>query len=254
MAGQKLSLRRTLRRARERVLGRMFGTVVGADVDVPWVALTFDDGPHPVTTPLVLDLLARHGANATFLMVGREARRLPELVARVVAAGHAIGHHTLDHVSLPGLERSALRRQVLEGFAAVGPNCARLFRPPWGHGDLSASWVARRAGHEVIAWSGHAFDWQRQEVPELTSRLQARLYPGAIVLLHDAPQECDVPDVAPRTQLLSALDKVLGSAADAWRFVTVPELLAAGRPRRRVRWRSPRAPTLATRRRLHGGG
>lgn len=241
------TVRRSLREAGERFRGGLHGTVVGVQMNHPMVALTFDDGPHPVTTPRVLEVLARHGAMATFFMVGREARRYPELVAQVAAAGHAIGHHTLDHVSLPGLPADALQTQVMDGYAAVGPECARLFRPPWGHLDLAAWRVARNAGHEVIAWSGHVFDWLPQDAALLTDRLKARLEPGAIVLLHDAPQVGD-PEGEPREALLAALDGLLETAGSEWRFVTVPQLLAAGRPRRRVRWRrAPEDPGAAAR-------
>jgi peptidoglycan-N-acetylglucosamine deacetylase len=92
-------------------LAGVLGIVVSVDVDGPLAALTFDDDPHPDSTPRVLDVLQRHGARATFFLVGRAARRHPELVERIVAGGHAIGHHTLDHVSLPGLDWRAIRER-----------------------------------------------------------------------------------------------------------------------------------------------
>lgn len=229
--------RRAWRRAAARLGGRRFGTVVSSRVDAPLVALTFDDGPDPVTTPLVLDVLARHRAHGTFFLVGDAARRHPALVARIAAEGHAIGHHTLEHVSLPGLPPHEVRRQIEGGFAAIGGVCQHLFRPPWGHLDEATWRIARRGGHEVVAWSGHTFDWTAQDAATLVQRLNATLAPGAIVLLHDAPQGGDAPD-APRRELLHALDAVLGANGRRWRFVALPELLAAGRPVREVRWRS----------------
>ena len=232
-------LRRRFSRLNEQALGTLFGTVVGVDIEQPWVALTFDDGPHPVATPRILDVLAGHGAHATFFMVGSSARRYPELVERVAAAGHAIGHHTLDHVSLVGLDRAARRRQILGGAAAIGPLCSPLFRPPYGHLDLATWWLARRHGHDVIAWSGHAFDWKAQDVATLAGRLRAAMKPGAIVLLHDAPQAGDAEGDG-RDRLVAALDTVLGEVTQPHvvRFVTLPDLLAGGRPRRRRRWRA----------------
>lgn len=231
------SAQRAVRSVRSRLLGRWFGTVVSVKTDLPWVALTFDDGPHPVTTPKVLEVLSRHDAHATFFMVGQAARRAPDLVRQVAASGHAIGHHTLDHVKLPGLERAEVEAQVTGGFEAVGPACDRLFRPPFGHIDRTSYRVIRRAGHDVITWSGHASDWASQDADALTARLNACLRPGAIVLLHDLPMPVDAPG-APRAALLQSLERVLAAAAAEWRFVTLPELLTAGRPRRRVRWRS----------------
>jgi peptidoglycan-N-acetylglucosamine deacetylase len=235
------SARSAARRAASWWSDRLFGALESGPVDRPWVALTFDDGPHPVTTPLVLEALARHGAVATFFMVGREALAHPDLVAAVAAAGHAIGHHTLDHVSLPGLAAGERRRQISGGYEAVGPTGLRLFRPPYGHLDPPTWLEARRQGHEVVAWSHHAFDWTAQDDDTLTRRLAAALVPGAIVLLHDAPQRTD-PHGSPRVSLVHALERVLADAGSAWRFVTVPDLLAAGRCVRRTRWRSEATP------------
>lgn len=231
------AVRRRLRRLREQLLGRLYGVIVGVATEQPLIALTFDDGPDPVTTPAVLDILARHGARATFFMVGDAARRHPDIAATVAAAGHAVAHHTLEHVSLPGLGREEVRRQIVGGFEAIGPTCERLFRPPWGHLDRVAFQTARRAGNEVVAWSGHAFDWTSQDASSLTERLRATLAPGAIVLLHDARQRCDAED-GPRAELLLALDAVLAASKHTWRFVSLPELLAAGRPQRETRWRT----------------
>lgn len=231
--------RKTVRTGRRWLLGQFFGTVIGVDVHRPLVALTFDDGPDPVTTPKVLDVLERHGAHATFFMVGRRAQAYPELVARVAAGGHVIGHHTMDHLSMVGLGRSARHDQIRGGFDAIGPACSHLFRPPYGHLDLPVWWSARREGHRVVAWSNHPFDWTRQPLDRLTDRLRDCLEPGAIVLLHDAPQPEEADSERPRAALLSALTTVLASADPNWRFVTVPELLAAGRPRLRMRWYRP---------------
>ncbi len=239
------TIRRRLRAARESLVGRLYGVVVGVDVKLPLVALTFDDGPDPVTTPRVLDVLERHGARGTFFMVGQRARRHPELVARVAAAGHTVAHHTLDHLSLPGLDHERVRSQIADGYEAVKPHGVRLFRPPRGHLDLATWRVVRREGHEIIAWTRHAFDWTTQDEPTLTARLQTCLMPGAIVLLHDAPQRCDAVDGSARSELLGALEGLLG-AQGPWRFVTVPELLAAGRPRRLVRWHLPTPDTRAS--------
>lgn len=231
------TVRRKLRRTREQLFGRLYGVIVGVATDRPLIALTFDDGPDPATTPAVLAILARHGAHATFFMVGDAARRHPDIVAEVAAAGHAVAHHTLEHVSLPGLDRDEVHRQIVGGFEAIGPTCERLFRPPWGHLDRLTFRTARRAGNEVVAWSGHAFDWTPQTASSLAERLRATLAPGAIVLLHDARQRSDAKD-RPRADLLLALDAVLTTSRDPWRFVSLPELLAAGRPRRETRWRT----------------
>jgi peptidoglycan-N-acetylglucosamine deacetylase len=236
-------LRSTARRAVDGALAVAFGTIVSVDVSRPMAALTFDDGPHPVTTPRFLDLLERHGARGTFFMIGRAAQAHPELVEQVARAGHAVANHTRDHLSLPGLDERSRREQVRGGAAAIGPRCTRLFRPPYGHLDPATWWTARRLGYAVVAWSGHAFDWVDQDVDSCAQLLRAALCPGAIVLLHDAPHRSEPPGRPPREVLLRALDLVLSEDGRTYQFVTLPELLAAGRPQRRVRWRAaPAAP------------
>ncbi len=221
-----------------RARSRLLGVVVGVRTVEPLVALTFDDGPDPETTPLVLDILSRHGAKATFFMVGSAASRYPDLVRRVAAEGHTIGHHTLDHASLPGLSGPTRRAQLAGGSAAIGPYGARFFRPPFGHLDLASWWSARWSGHEVVAWSGHARDWLADDAAAIGERLRATIEPGAIVLLHDGAQPADAYASRPRGAMLTALDALLEESAGTFRFVTLPDLLAAGRPVRRVRWRA----------------
>jgi peptidoglycan-N-acetylglucosamine deacetylase len=227
----------SVRRTNGQALSGLFGIFVGADVERPLVALTFDDGPHPETTPQILDVLARHGARATFFLIGRAAQRHPQVVDSIAAGGHAIAHHTLDHVSLPGLDCRAKRAQIAGGAQAIGTRCERLFRPPWGHIDLATWWTARLHRNQVVAWTHHVTDWIDADAETFAQRLRAALVPGAIILLHDAPQPLERREGAARAALITALDRVLGESRHAIEFVTVPDLLAAGRPRRRIRWR-----------------
>ena len=101
------------------------------------MALTFDDGPDPEHTPRLLEVLARHGAKATFFMVGARAARHPELVARVAAEGHEIGNHGWDHPSLPALPSAAVAGQLERTRAVLAPHGQALMRPPYGHQDLA---------------------------------------------------------------------------------------------------------------------
>src|SRR5436305_9326701 len=107
-----------LPRAKERVKRLIawsslpLGSVIRVDTGEPAIALTFDDGPHPVETPRVLELLERHGARGTFFMVGKSARRHPEIVARAAAAGHAVANHSWDHPSFRRIRGSYRRAQI----------------------------------------------------------------------------------------------------------------------------------------------
>ena len=149
------------RRARELVraaIGRLtwpIGSIVRVSTAEPAIALTFDDGPHPEDTPAVLELLERHGARGTFFLVGASALRHPQVVERVLAGGHAVGNHTLDHLSLRRVRGAERRAQIASAAAAIGPRAAPLLRPPFGELSLAARRDATRCGHEVVVgtWS-----------------------------------------------------------------------------------------------------
>lgn len=148
------------------------------------VFLTFDDGPHPGVTPMVLDQLAAHGAKASFFCLGRQAAAHPALVARIRAEGHAVGHHTWDH---PDGWCTANRRYVANaarGAEAVGGD---LFRPPYGRiGPLQARAVARE--HRIMLWDVLSGDFRRgADGRAVAARVLARTRAGSIIVFHDSP-------------------------------------------------------------------
>ena len=153
------------------------------------VFLTFDDGPHPAATPMVLDQLAMHGAKASFFCLGMQAAAYPGLMARIRAEGHAAGHHTWDH---PDGRRTANRRygtNVARGAEAVG---GVLFRPPYGRiGPVQARAVARE--HRIVLWDVLAGDSRRgADGRAVAARVLDRTRAGSIIVFHDTPacSEC----------------------------------------------------------------
>lgn len=215
------------------------GTIVAVRTSRPVVALTFDDGPDPRTTPRLLELLERHDARATFFVLGKRVEAAPDLVSRMVEAGHALGNHSWDHPSMPtltGRERRAQIRACREALARFGGEM--LFRPPYGHQTTASRVDAALVGHSVVTWNAHAMDWLANDTDWYVERLTKRMRPGSIILLHDALQdeELDLPGTpahpgsADREPLFQALDRVLARLRDRVRFVTVPEILDAGRP------------------------
>jgi len=152
------------------------------------VALTFDDGPNPAMTPRLLDLLERHGARATFFLIGRFVEAEPGLAAEIAARGHLIGNHTATHPSLvwrsPGRIAGELTRCQEAIERATGRRPAWL-RPPYGFRGPHLQRIARRAGLGRIAmWSVTGYDWTPQPPDRLIGRL-GRVRGGDIVLLHD---------------------------------------------------------------------
>lgn len=226
-------LPRFARRVRDRMLRPTFGAVTGVRTSAKVAALTFDDGPNPMVTPELLELFERHGAKATHFMVGDLAERQPELVEAVKRRGHAVGSHGYDHPSFVRIDAKARAEQLKRGKGALGPGAAPLFRPPYGHFDLGTALSVRAAGLTAVTWTRHCLDWEVHDVAFLATRLREALVPGAIILLHEGLYSTENPDEAnDRGPMLAALEQVLREAAGTWDFVTVPELLRRGRPRR----------------------
>jgi peptidoglycan/xylan/chitin deacetylase (PgdA/CDA1 family) len=154
------------------------------------VALTFDDGPHPQGTPLVLDTLREAGASATFFLVGEQVVRHPALAAEIVAAGHRVELHCHRHRNLLRLTpRQFLAdadraRAVIE--EASGQSIAD-YRPPYGIFSGAALVAARRRGWRPVLWSRWGRDWTRRATARsIASCATAGIRDGDIVLLHDA--------------------------------------------------------------------
>ncbi|NNF29474.1 MAG: polysaccharide deacetylase family protein [Gemmatimonadetes bacterium] len=232
---------RTLQRRRKAVAKRIWrsaynplSTIVSVDTDEPVVGLTFDDGPDPVYTPRLLDLLASHGAKATFFMVGSRARSHPELVARVVGEGHAIANHTESHPSMPSRPRRERHRELRECQDALGPHATNLFRPPFGHQSLLSRWDAYRMGFDVVAWGSDVEDWLGQTADRFESRIHRSFRPGLILLLHDSICGGTDPAAEDRDPMLQGLDRAL-ARAESFRFETLPDLFTRGRVHR-ARW------------------
>jgi peptidoglycan-N-acetylglucosamine deacetylase len=166
------------------------------------VALTFDDGPHPKTTPILLDALARAGAKATFFLVAERTRAYPELAKRIADEGHGIGVHGLRHrtmvlQSAKEIERDlAEAQQVIEEVAGK-PLGVRLLRPPYGFKTLTLCRTVQRLGWTLISWSNDPRDYDPISADELTRRAANRLVPRDIVLLHERPETARTNDALP---------------------------------------------------------
>lgn len=195
------------------------------------VALTFDDGPDPAFTPRVLDVLARHGAPATFFVVGANVDRHRALARRIVEAGHTLGNHTYGHAPLTTLGDDEVRDQLVRGRAAIadlehGP---RLARPPSGFTSRRVARIAHALGEREVFWGSCIESVHGGTPPQRGARLAQRLRGGDIVLAHDGghitgrwAQEYD------RTPTVEALDALLTTMrARGLTPVTLPELLGA---------------------------
>lgn len=228
--------RRRVRRGTDRLLTPI-GSIRAGRTAEPVVALTYDDGPEPGETDAVLDALAEAGVHATFFQLVYRAERHPEVVRRVVAAGHEVALHGIDHTRLTQLPAAEVTRRLADGkrrLAAVAGRPVRLFRPAYGSQTLRTYAAVRRARLDVVVWGPSTADWRDGGPAEVAGRALGSVVPGAIVLLHDG---FEVPpgDPTPRPtfdrgDVTRAL--LAGLADRGYRAGTVGDLLALGRPHR----------------------
>lgn len=167
----------------------LWPTLIGVG-DRRHVALTFDDGPDPASTPQILDELARLGWSATFFMLGSMVVAAPTLAAEVAAAGHEVAVHGHTHRShlarLPGDVRDDIRRarDVIADAAGASPT---WFRPPYGHLSLAGHRSAGALGLQTVLWSAWGRDWRTTATAESVAHDVGKGWrPGATVLLHDS--------------------------------------------------------------------
>ena len=169
------------------------GTALGIELrqeGVDGVALTFDDGPHPQGTPVVLEILREHGAVATFFLAGEQVARRPSLAAEIVAAGHRVELHCHRHRNQLRLSVGELLEDAERGRAAIEEASGQAivdYRPPYGIFSGAGLRAIRRRGWRPVLWSRWGRDWKRRATAEsIARRSTAGVEAGDIVLLHDA--------------------------------------------------------------------
>lgn len=198
-------------------------TVNAVQTRRPRVALTFDDGPHPDHTPVLLDILARYRVRATFYTIGRNVATWPEIARRIVAEGHEIGNHTWRHPTLSALGMGNVLREIDRTQEAVWRTVGAVpttMRPPYG---AISHWQSRQLHDQrnipTIIWSVDTQDWRRPGSSVVADRMVRGAAPGAIILAHDihGPTIRAVPQA------------VEGILARGFELVTMSEILGWGR-------------------------
>lgn len=184
------------------------------------VALTFDDGPNPHMTPLVLDVLKEYGIKATFFLVGTEVQKNQDIVRRMISEGHIVGNHTHSHKSVFPLSGAAAVQKELRmcnaAIAEVIGKKPKLFRPPFGVTNPIIGKEVMSLQMKAVGWSIRSFDTissiNRGKVCE---RVVKNLRPGAIILLHD---RCDNADKLLKNIIQSIINQ-------GYTFTTIDKIL-----------------------------
>ena len=154
----------------------------------PHVLLTFDDGPNPQTTPIVLDILKEYKVTALFFVIGTKAVRENELIKRIIEEGHLIGNHTFSHPPMFALLNGAkVEKEIVELnnlFINQGIQ-TNLFRPPIGYTNPIIDRVVNKLSLNIIGWNKRSYDTVIRNPKVLAKRLLFLAKPGSILLLHD---------------------------------------------------------------------
>ncbi len=181
----------------------------------PEVALTFDDGPSPKYTPLLLDGLKERNVRATFFLLGKNVKENQKLVQRMQAEGHLLGNHTYNHVQLNKIPETTARQEILktnnEIYEATG-NYPEYMRPPYGAWKKNMELCVEML---PVFWDIDTLDWKSQNVDAILKAAGEEPEDGSIILMHDEYQ----------TSVEAALLLVDRLKEKGYEFVTVDELI-----------------------------
>lgn len=178
------------------------------------IALTFDDGPHPVLTPKILDILKKHQVKATFFIVGENANNYPEVVERILNEGHEIGNHTYTHDKIDRGEIERCEKTIYE----LTDYRTKLFRPPEGLINNAIKSASASLGYDIILWNIDTRDWDHTSPNDICKNVISNICVGSIILMHDY--------ISFNSPTPEALELLLPKLIDmGYQFVVVSELI-----------------------------
>lgn len=189
-------------------------------VEGPYIAMTFDDGPHGSQTPRLLKMLKDRNIHATFFVVGQCVAQNPEIAKQIVEEGHEIANHSWNHPLLSKMAEGSVREQLQKTHDVVKQTTGvtmSLMRPPFGGFTANQrSWSYATWGYKCILWDVDSLDWQHRNPAKTESIIMANTRGGSIVLCHDIH----------KTTIDAMAVTLDGLIKKGFRFVTVSELIA----------------------------
>lgn len=184
------------------------------------VALTFDDGPDPVWTPKVLDVLRKHKIKATFFLIGKKAEKYPDIVKQIHQQGHVIGTHTYSHLNITYCKKPKAifeiekTHNIIKKITGEDPY---LFRPPYGAYQKRFYNYLKQYNYKIILWTISAEDWNGDSTEKIEARILSGIRPGAILLFHDSGGN--------RQPTIDALNIIIEKIKNlGYNFITVEEM------------------------------
>ena len=185
------------------------------------IALTFDDGPHPKYTPMILEILEEYGVRATFFMVGENVKYYHEVAEAVAEAGHEIGNHTYSHERLDQMSRQHIAEQIgacEDEIASINEYRPKFFRPPEGQLSRTVRQVSRECDYRLVLWDVDTRDWAHTPPSTICQKVLDTVEPGDIILMHDF-----IGRNSPTPEALRLLIPAL--LEQGYEFVTISQLV-----------------------------
>ena len=195
------------------------GRVFTGNANKKQVSLTFDDGPNPIYTPIILDTLDKYNAKATFFVVGKMADRYPDLVREILARGHEIANHSQTHPNITKLTDNQVLSELLEcrlGVRMMTGKEMTFFRPPGGNINYPLEQSINKLGFTIAYWSINAGEYVKNTPEDQVSKMAAKAKNGAVFLMHNGPVD----------GTMAILDLLLRTLSKSgYSFVTMRDLL-----------------------------
>ena len=199
-------------------------TFTQCNVEGPYIAMTYDDGPHAANTPRLLDMLKQRNLKATFFVVGECAAEYPAIMKRIVAEGHEVANHSWSHPLLSKMAEGGVTEQLQKTHDAIVNTTGvapKIMRPPYGGFTANQrAWANAKWGYKIILWDVDPLDWKVRNAEHVKTEILHHTVAGSIVLSHDIHKS--TVDAMPDT-----LDGLIGRG---FKFVTVSELIAMDKP------------------------
>ena len=207
------------------------GTLYRLKTDRKKIALTFDDGPSPIWTPLILDELKKANVKATFFMIGYHVKKYPEVARRVAREGHTIGNHGYAHTvilyyTLAEIEEEIKYTELV--IKEITGETTQYYRPPKAWMTQEIKEKIKSMGYEVILWSLNSKDWVMFNHQYLVRRLLKRVRNGDIILFHDSGSVFSAEGGGRSQTVLAVALLVKELRAKGYEFVSIDEILKEG--------------------------
>jgi len=165
------------------IIQALYRSAIWSSAQEARLQLSFDDGPHPDSTPVILDILDRYGIKASFFCLGRQAEKYPELIAEIKNKGHLIGHHGYDHLDGWKTPTLAYLDNMTKSKAIIGPE---YYRPPYGRITLDQK--RKLKDTKLVFWTHMPGDFDpKRSVQQCARRIADAFTEGSIICLHDRP-------------------------------------------------------------------